>query len=222
MLVKQIKDEVDEADELKESEADVKRKIQLVEDQVLNGEVCTKKAKKIKPAQGWGTRKDINGVITGENLSRTSSQNNSIQNSGGSSKSLDEALFQFLEAKPKGQLNISTLSSSATCLEEIVEEKMFSWAANQGKDVYQVLLDIKMEYDNSLFSAIDSVSVDILISIYCTRGSNFSASLFKESLEKEGFSSLVSHKLYHMLNKWRAAACAVDTIAQPNFDNAIV
>jgi hypothetical protein len=70
MLVKQIKDEVDEADELKESEADVKRKIQLVEDQVLNGEVCTKKAKKIKPAQGWGTRKDINGVITGENLSK--------------------------------------------------------------------------------------------------------------------------------------------------------
>jgi hypothetical protein len=42
MLVKQIKDEVDEADELKESEADVKRKIQLVVlvDQVLNGEVC--------------------------------------------------------------------------------------------------------------------------------------------------------------------------------------
>ena len=130
-LVKQIKLEIDEADELKLSEAEVKRKTQDVEDQILSGTAASiKKAKKSKPAQGWGVRKDINGLVTGEDLSRSSSSSKTDS----TVKSLDEALLEYLNAKPKDNVKFS-----ATCHEELIEEQMTLWAELHYKDVYQVL-----------------------------------------------------------------------------------
>ena len=57
--------------------------------------------------------------------------------------------------------------------------------------------------DGSLSEAIQEISLQIIIEIYCTVGENFSAKYFKQIMTELGLPTLCIIKLFSMLEGWR-------------------
>ena len=89
---------------------------------------------------------------------------------------------------------------------------MNQWVQDNDVCVYTVFGDMEyslgMSYNEATLTLLQELGIDILISMYCTRGRNFSAPDFKAEMTQLKFSPLEGHKFYSMLNKWRALSAA--------------
>jgi hypothetical protein len=50
-----------------------------------------------------------------------------------------------------------------------------------------------------LYEKLDEISIDIMISIYCTRDKNVVSAVFKDALCAEGIPTIACHKLYNLM-----------------------
>jgi len=117
--------------------------------------------------------------------------------------SFEEELLGFLKNDDKKR--------SQKVFEEIIEVEINSWIQRKRKDVNDLMkeaaLNIGTQAISDLFVALENISLAVLVSIYCTRGENFSAKLFKDSIcAEEGVLPLHAHKLYVVMQKWRKYA----------------
>ena len=57
--------------------------------------------------------------------------------------------------------------------------------------------------DEDTVEILFDIGVDLMISIYCTRGWNFGAEKFKDAMEKMLLKPIIALKLYRTLEQWR-------------------
>ena len=193
LLVQQIKEEIDDQDAEKATNGELKRKLDANADEIL------KRAKVLKPVEGFGRRKSLDG-------STSDSKGSDSSNSKNTMTSFDEKLLSFLE-KDK---------STATCPEEDVEKTMAEWIERRGKSELDLLSEGKMPVE--LFPTLDYIGMDVILNIYCSRSLNFSPIYFKEQLTLLNIGVLETHKIYKVFDKWRIQACDAFKITNSHKD----
>ena len=209
-LLNQIQEEIDLDEEEKDAEkakdAELKKRTNEIETFVLaNSSSKKSKTSNGKPIQGWGLRREINGEVTGKNLSRSATPD--IMEGG--PVTFEQTLLQLLSSKSS---HSSQSNNTASCAEEEVEKEMNKWVSDYKVSLSTVFgnddFSLGMPYNEEMFESLQSIGIDTLISMYCTRGRNFSASDFKTEMKEMEFSPLAAHKLYTMMNKWRSLSRA--------------
>jgi hypothetical protein len=74
------------------------------------------------------------------------------------------------------------------------------------KSEAEILNETSTHVGEQLRAKVEEITVSVIISIYCTRGENFSAKHFKDALFAEGWPMIACHKVYALMNTWRNAA----------------
>jgi len=189
-LVKQIKDEIDEKEDEKDVEkeatAELKRKLEENEDSILGGHG------RKKPTAGWGVRKGADGNLTGVDLSTRSGGSTS---STEPARSFDQEVISFMRG---------ARDPSVTDKEEIAERSMLAWIQKTQKTVTKLITESGVAVE--VLEKIEEITIEVLVSIYCSRGENFIQKTFKTALVEEGISTIATHKLYRLMQAWRIAA----------------
>lgn len=138
---------------------------------------------KVKPIDGFGSRKRLDGSVVGEKRKVIS-------------RSLDDEIVRSL-SQINGDEN----------QEEKMEEALLKFITDIKKDGLKALVDeanIKNEEEkDQLLLQLENISIEILISIYCTRGEKYSAKVFKTAVAELEIQNLHVHKLYFVINQWR-------------------
>lgn len=196
-LVEQIKNDQDGAGEDDGEEERLKKETTEFEALALqvmaSGEPVEQKlgSKSSKLSQGNGKRKHIDGSNTNPAIKKTGT--------GDPPASFESILSAYLLDDQSRTVPISG--------EEACERSMNDWVKLMKKDISSAMLEAKIVDANSFTSnKLEEIGIEVLISIYCTRGENFSARLFKEAMAAEGLSSITCHKLYALMQSWRVAA----------------
>ena len=185
-IILQMVREEEDAKEEKESQKELKRKLDDNTDQVLSSD------NKKKPMQGFGSRKSLDGSVD----SKSSTPSNR-------SASADDVLFGFMkDYMPKKKTK--ALGDD----EEAIEQKMLNWVQNSGKELGDLTLEGSINNDQDC-DILDEFGLGLLINIYCTPGKNFSPDAFKKALTDESMTTLSAHKVYRTLQSWRNMACEV-------------
>jgi len=186
-MVKQIKEEIDEHEYEKANNGELKRKLDANADEIL------KTAKVLKPMEGYGRRKLVDGTISGG-----SDESGSTKASASKKhlSSFDEKLLSYLEKDND--------VSKQTCKEEVVEEQIKAWIKHHDKNELDVVTEGKLP--DAFFEMVVYIGIDVLLSIYCSRNMNFSPVYFKEQLVLLNVGFLETHKIYVVLNQWRINA----------------
>lgn len=195
--MQQIKQEMDDQDAKKEDDAEIKKRTNEIEADILNGK--TGKSTK-KPITGWNKRKDINGDIIGEDHSRAAKKDTPMANT------LDNALMSFLTASQTPN------DLSHSCPEEIAEKNMLAYVLRTAKTTESLFEEGKVLISDEdsryeLYQSLDNISIEIFISIYCSVGEKFSAKTFKDAIMTMlpvGTPPLILHKLYNLMNIWKS------------------
>jgi len=191
--VKQIKDEIDNKDEDDQAEIEDTKNLKKKMDEAEANLTTTKK----KPAGGWGKRKDLDGNIIGNDLSR--GKISSSHNSSGFNR-FEERLFNMVIPPNQSEANMKVDSMEST-----VEKLMLAWIETNGKNIASVISEAKLN-DPKSYQQLEEISIEVLVNLYCTRGSNFKAECFKKALLDEGLPTISTHKIYILMQKWREAS----------------
>ena len=182
-LVEQICHEIDEDRELKNSRKGVAAELETVlkdtEDKILR-------------RKEYGKRKSIDGVIVDYSEGKRKPSGSSI----------DDAIVNISET-------MKTRYSSSTNERE-VERKILDWIRTEGKGPEDLLKDsnISLAYESYLdtFDLLNSVGIETLVSIYCSRGKSFEREQFQNSMRELYFKPIEFHKLYVGLTSWHFQA----------------
>jgi hypothetical protein len=192
--IQQIMFDLSAEQEKKADDGMLKRKVAENEEMVLGGAESRK-----KPVVGFGLRKSIDGSFEGS--SKTPSP------------SFETLLLKALAPAP----SVSPSEGAGKEDEERIEIAMLDWALKEDKAMEDVVKEAALTGDaaDQLSSFGDGPDgAELLISIYCTRGDNFSAEPFKAALRAEGVGSIACHKVYALMQKWRRAASAAPVMFQ--------
>jgi len=130
--------------------------------------------------------------------------------------SFETGLFDFLNSSvmSSGATSTNTTKNSFVANnnyknDEInVQENLMKYLINEssGKPVSgdMLLKHAKItDADGTVADAVDEISVQILIEVYCTPGEGFGAAYFKQQIKDLGLSVLTGLKLFSMLDSWR-------------------
>jgi hypothetical protein len=187
--IQQIIFDLSAEQEKKADDGTLKRKVTENEEIMVFGGAENRK----KPVVGFGLRKSMDGSFEG-----------SLETP---SPSFETLLLEALTPVP----SVSPSERAAKEDEERIEIAMLDWALKGEKAMEDVVKEAALTGDGA-----DQLSnfgngpngAELLISIYCTRGANFSAEPFKAALRAEGVRSIACHKVYALMQKWRRAASA--------------
>ena len=191
-LVEQIENDIEEAREEKEKEKEGKRALEETADKIVEG---SDKGKRLKPAQGWGTRVDLNGEIMGNDLGLASGGTSS---SGGASLNWESAALQFLMPKENEK------KTAVETEEEKIERKITAYIDDNHFDELAMIAHAKLP--SNLIDVISDITVAVIVNIYCSPHNQFSAKVFKESLAELGLPVLACHKLHVLMQTWKRNA----------------
>ena len=183
-LVNQIQKEITES-ELNKKE-NKKRKVVLIE--TAHGDL-----KNSKETDDSFTANINNGEINvdkGTNHNNSNSSNNSNNNNNIPEVfSVEHALINLISTRLP-PITSNKPSEVMVCNEELIEIKMMHKYKNVEMKEFVTLAGIndKLEYYLVDYNILESLTVEVLISIYCSRGENFNAKYFKQELSKYYFS----------------------------------
>jgi len=129
---------------------------------------------------------------------------NIVDNSDPSRKSrkdsFDEQLLQWMH--DKSGANITEENTAAN----ITKGKLLLYVSTNNISFDRLLEEAKIhDADEDTVGLLYDMNFEVLIDVYCTRESNYSSKHFKDELKDMGLkSSLIAHKLFNLLEKWRA------------------
>jgi hypothetical protein len=89
------------------------------------------------------------------------------------------------------------------CKEEETERKLNIWTKKHSKRIEDVVHESNIQISMDNFNILSEISLEILISIYCTRDGNYGAANFKQAMTSEGIPAIAAHKLYNLMQIWR-------------------
>ena len=182
--VKQICDDIAEKDAEKDADANLREKLNETEREVL-------------ASAGPLKRKLLNGEVI-DNTTKQGGRNLETPSSSGSSGgslSVTERLVEVLESRKKNRVD--------TCFaaEEQFEKGFLAWIKTQSKTVGDLMRCA--ELSERFHEDVIDIGLNTLVSMYCTRGANFSANLFKQELREMDLPMLACSKIYMALQCWR-------------------
>ena len=199
--VQNIQNDLDDLDEIKQREADNKRRLAENEEGILSPDRPKK-----KPIKGWGSRKSLDGEI--ENTSGSSSNNSSAQKAA---QFPSPGEWDFTLASILGGTPLRTPGSGAKELEigpeEFAESAMDRWFEHHKLTFDQVLLDAEINHTESL-AILESIEWKPMLAVYCARGEQFSIKNFTGFLTDVRVDRIASVKLFSLFQKIRKDAVA--------------
>ena len=170
---KQILDEISDKLAEKEAGAELRQKLNATEKQIL-------------AQSGPLKRKQLDGQI----VDNTKKEKKTVP-------TFEQTLLQL--ASPTGSSGSGNGKLYAE--EESFEIRFKEWVVKEERGVNELLMCAEI-YDGS-GDAVEDIGMKTLISIYCTRGSNFSAQVFKKELKDMEIPMKVCSKVYCALQEWR-------------------
>ena len=112
--------------------------------------------------------------------------------------SFDDKLLHFLSG------DTSSDKSNEAAVEDVVKQKLLSFVSSDNKTLEILLEEAGIRNaDEDTVEILFDIGIEVMIDIYCTRGWNFGAEKFKDSMMQMQLKPIVAHKLYRTLEKWR-------------------
>ena len=115
--------------------------------------------------------------------------------------SFEDRLLTFLSGDSSDEKSKKT-AVTMTANEDVVRERLLNYAENKPLAILLEEAGIH-NADEDTVEILFDIGVDLMISIYCTRGWNFGAEKFKDAMEKMQLKPIIAHKLYRTLEQWR-------------------
>lgn len=213
--VEQIKLEIEEKDD-EDEERKLKEKSQKEALNSTEAEVITRALGKRNIAEAKKDKgkapviKNLNGELIAD-IDRLTKKGKF-----GPGKSFENSLLEYMakDDNLKG------------CIEEDTEKLMLAWVFKNNKtifDLFEESFDGKRNPQPDALEMLESFGdIDVLVSIYCTRGCNFDAKTFKSALDDANLQKIVGHILYAGMQKWRVKACAPSPVVVSEISTNVV
>ena len=122
---------------------------------------------------------------------------------------LDDLMMQdYIESRQE-RIDASQLRRNEECLEENVEREMLAFCKSQGgRYSMEVFLeqDCKIRYTHLDYEVLDDLGIEVIISIFCSKGEKFLQKPFKAALGDMQICLANQHKLFSAMCKLRDIA----------------
>lgn len=139
-----------------------------------------------------------------ETLEDKITENNNSSNSSIKPKlpiSIENHMFSFLDSNNKNSEDQTLKTMRAWVISErkTIDSFIEESSSSNGKGK-------QLAGTEEVLHILTDLGLDTLLSIYCSRGENFQAQMFKQALKELGVPFLFQHILYNQIEKWRHLA----------------
>lgn len=119
--------------------------------------------------------------------------------------SFEETLLQIVTSPAASTVSDQSSKEQQCGLhadEEAFEVKFSEWISDNGRTLQELIHSARINNEDVIANLVE-LGMNTLISIYCTRNANFSATVFKKELREMEFTQMTCSKLYCALQEWR-------------------